>query len=102
MLYFSKAKSVDDVSTLDNYFLEIFDATLPRYHIKKRLCDTVTYFEAATWDADYPTDDEPSPILFLVCPEQLILFMPNDTCEDLLRTYGSEMIGNDCGYDLPQ
>ena len=52
--------------TLHSYLLEVFDATLPRYRIKKRLSNYVEYLEDGEWDGE--TDDDSPPIILLVCP----------------------------------
>jgi hypothetical protein len=55
-------------TTLKSYLLEIFDPTLPRYRIKKRLSDYVKYLdeEDITWKEE--TDTENLPVLLFVCP----------------------------------
>lgn len=50
------------------YLLEIFDATLPRYRVKKRLTDYVTYFDDEGEEWKEVTDTEELPITLLVCP----------------------------------
>jgi Replication-relaxation len=52
-------------ATIDSYLLEVFDATLPRYRMKKRLTDFVKYFDEGEWEDG--TDDK-LPIILLVCP----------------------------------
>ena len=51
-----------------SYLLEIFDATLPRYRVKKRLTDYITYLddEGGIWKEE--TDTTTLPIILLVCP----------------------------------
>lgn len=51
-----------------HYLLEIFDATLPRYRVKKRLTDYITYLdeESDVWRAETYTDK--LPVILLVCP----------------------------------
>lgn len=53
----------------ETYMLHIFDSTLPRYRMKKRLSDYITYLddEAATWQEE--TDTEKPPIVLFVCPK---------------------------------
>ena len=53
-------------TTITNFLLEIFDATMPRYRIKKRLSRYVEYLGDGEWQ-DTTKDDIP-PVLFLVCP----------------------------------
>ena len=49
-----------------NYLLEVFDATLPRYRIKKRLSNYVEYLDDGEWQSE--TGDDKPPIILLVCP----------------------------------
>jgi len=55
-------------TTLESYLLEVFDSTLPRYRMKKRLSDYVKYLddEDITWKEQ--TDTEKLPIILFVCP----------------------------------
>ena len=50
----------------ESYLLEIFDPTLPRYRIKKRLSNYTEYLDSGDWDGE--TEDEKLPIIQLVCP----------------------------------
>lgn len=54
--------------TLESYILEVFDPTLPRYRMKKRLGDYVKYLddEDLTWKEQ--TNTEKLPIVLFVCP----------------------------------
>ncbi len=69
-LIFCKDKLDDgkEETTLESYLLEVFDPTLPRYRMKKRLGDYVKYLdeEDITWQEQ--TDTEKLPILLFVCP----------------------------------
>ena len=69
-LCFSKEQNggTNEPETIESYLLEIFDATLPRYRIKKRLANYVQYLdeEAEEWKSE--TDTEKLPIILLVCP----------------------------------
>lgn len=52
--------------TISSYLLEVFDATMPRYRIKKRLSNYVEYLGNGEWqDA---TKEAKPPVLLLVCP----------------------------------
>lgn len=54
--------------TVESYIIEVFDPTLPRYRMKKRLGDYVKFLdeEGDTWKEQ--TDTEQLPIILLVCP----------------------------------
>lgn len=51
---------------VNSYLLEIFDPTLPRYRIKKRLGDYVRFLDDQEWQNQ--TQEEAPPIILLVCP----------------------------------
>lgn len=52
----------------ESYLLEIFDPSLPRYRIKKRLANYVHYLDEEAEDWKVETDTETLPIIQLVCP----------------------------------
>ncbi len=45
-----------------NYLLEVFDASLPRYRMRRRLKAYVAYLDDQEWEGD-----DPQPIVLLVC-----------------------------------
>ncbi|MGH2639554.1 MAG: replication-relaxation family protein [Rhabdochlamydiaceae bacterium] len=61
-------KDDKEEKTLESYILEIFDPTLPRYRMKKRLGDYVKFLddEGDTWREQ--TGTEKLPVLLFVCP----------------------------------
>jgi len=61
-------KNGKEETTLESYILEVFDSTLPRYRMKKRLGDYVKYLdeEDITWEEQ--TNTEKLPIVLFVCP----------------------------------
>lgn len=61
-------KDSKEEQTLESYTLEIFDPTLPRYRMKKRLGDYVKFLddEGDTWQEQ--TNTEKLPIILFVCP----------------------------------
>ncbi len=61
-LYFVKQSP----KTKDSYLLEVFDPTTPRYKVKKRLKDYVTYLASGDWERE-TGDDEP-PVVLIACP----------------------------------
>jgi hypothetical protein len=54
-------------ATLESYLLEIFDPTLPRYRMKKRLGDYVKCLDDEDYEWKEQTDTEKLPILLFVC-----------------------------------
>lgn len=61
-------KDSKEETTIESYILEVFDPTLPRYRMKKRLGDSVKFLddEGDTWKEQ--TDTEKLPIILFVCP----------------------------------
>lgn len=61
-------KDGKEEKTMESYILEVFDLTLPRYRMKKRLGDYVKFLddEGGTWREQ--TDTEKLPILLFACP----------------------------------
>ncbi|MGB4967377.1 MAG: hypothetical protein WBO35_04210, partial [Candidatus Saccharimonadales bacterium] len=69
-----------------NYLLEIFDATLPRYRMRRRLKAYVTYLDDQEWEAD-----DPQPIILLVCPTVTELIYAKRATKKLIEdTYADE------------
>lgn len=54
--------------TLKSYLLEIFDPTLPRYRMKKRLGDYVKYLDDEGTEWQDQTNTEKLPTVLFVCP----------------------------------
>lgn len=50
---------------ITNYLLEIFDSTLPRYRLRKRLKEYVKYVDQGDWEMETGCDDPPT--ILLVC-----------------------------------
>jgi hypothetical protein len=69
LLCFSKEQyeGGGDTDTVDSYLLEVFDATMPRYRIKKRLSNYVEYLDDCDEWRD-GADTDKLPIILLVCP----------------------------------
>ena len=74
---------------ITSYLLEIFDATLPRYRIKKRLSNYVEYLDDGAWESE--TKDDNLPIILLICPRT------SDLIYAKRRTRG--LIANTWEYD---
>lgn len=54
--------------TIESYILEVFDPTLPRYRMKKRLGDYVKLLDDEGSEWQEQTNTEKLPILLFVCP----------------------------------
>lgn len=60
---FIKQTGIEDDALTTNYLLEVFDATTPRYQLRKRLKDYITYIDDGEWEAE--TGDDKPPIVQL-------------------------------------
>lgn len=56
----------DDVEAT-TYLLEVIEATMPRYRVRKRLKNYIEYLEDCEWQSE-TDEDEPNPIVMFVCP----------------------------------
>jgi len=67
-LIFCQDKLGEQEETIISYILEVFDPTLPRYRMKKRLGDYVKFLdeEGSEWQDE--TSTEQLPIVLFVCP----------------------------------
>lgn len=67
-LIFCQDKLGEQEETIISYILEVFDPTLPRYRMKKRLGDYVKFLdeEGSEWQDE--TSTEQLPIVLIVCP----------------------------------
>lgn len=57
----------DPDEIVESYVLEIFDATLPRYRLRHRLKQYVTYLDEETDEWEQGTFGDPLPTVLLVC-----------------------------------
>lgn len=61
-------KDGKEEKTLESYMLEIFDATLPRYRMKRRLSDYVKFLDDEGDDWKEQTNTNKLPVILIVCP----------------------------------
>ena len=61
-------KEGKEEATLESYILEVFDPTLPRYRMKKRLGDYVKFLDDEGDEWQEQTSTEKLPIILFVCP----------------------------------
>ncbi|HVC36492.1 MAG TPA: replication-relaxation family protein [Candidatus Dormibacteraeota bacterium] len=69
--------------TRASYLLGIFDASTPRYMVKKRLKDYVTYLSDGEWERE--TGDDIPPIVLLACPTKVDLIYAKRRTRKLLE-----------------
>jgi len=67
-IVFCKDRSGGEGKTLESYVLEIFDPTLPRYRVKKRLDNYVKFLDEEGGEWRNQTETEKLPIVLFVCP----------------------------------
>ena len=60
---FIKQTDTEDDVTTTNYLLEVFESTTPRYQLRKRIKDYITYIDDGEWEAE--TDDDQPPTVQL-------------------------------------
>jgi hypothetical protein len=84
----------EEAAPKTNYLLEIFDSTLPRYRVKKRIKDYVQYLIDDDWDSG---DNDPPPIILLVMPTLIDLIYAKRRTKKLLldEYYEAEDIPED-------
>lgn len=82
-LCFIKETNKKGEVTITSYLLEVFDAALPRYRVRKRLKDYVKYLEDEEWQSE-AEDNEP-PIVLFVCPTKADLIYCKRATKRLLE-----------------
>jgi hypothetical protein len=66
LCYEKMVETEDDVEAT-TYLLEIIEATMPRYRVRKRLKNYIEYLEDGEWQ-DSTDEDEPNPVAMFACP----------------------------------
>ena len=87
-LCFSKDifEGIGDPYAAESYLLEMFDANLPRYRIKKRISNYIEYLEEGGWEDE--TEGSNPPIVLLICPRTTDLIYTKRRARGLLvETY---------------
>lgn len=84
-LYYERHERLMDDSTTMSYLVIIFDATLPRYMVKKRLKEYVAYLYEGEWSDD--TDSQEF-IIHIVCPTKADLIYAKRRARQLLENIG--------------
>ncbi len=67
LLILEKTVETTDDTTGTTRFVEIIEATMPRYRVRRRLKNYIEYLEDGYWQ-DETNEDEPNPISMFVCP----------------------------------
>lgn len=66
LLCYEKTREAQDDILISHCFLENFEATMPRYRVRKRLKNYIEYLEDGEWQSE-TGEDEPTPIALFVC-----------------------------------
>jgi hypothetical protein len=69
---------------ITNFLLEIFDVNLPRYRVSKRLKQYIQFLTEGDWEANRD-DNDPLPIIMLVCPRLTDLIYAKRRTRGLLK-----------------
>jgi hypothetical protein len=83
-LCFVKDKETQNDAITTNYLLEVFDATMPRYRVRKRLKNYIEYLDSNDWQSE-TDEDEPTPIALFVCPTRADLIYCKRATKRLLE-----------------
>jgi hypothetical protein len=67
-----------------NFLFEVFDTNLPRYRISRRLKQYIQFLTEGDWEANRD-DNDPLPIIMLVCPRLTDLIYAKRRARRLLR-----------------
>ena len=87
-LCFVKQQTTPGEVIVTNYLLEVFDATTPRYMVKKRLKDYVEYLADGDWER--ATGEAKSPNALLACPTTAELIYAKRRTRRLLEDSGDD------------
>ena len=83
-------ETTDDV-TCNTYFIEIIEATMPRYRVRQRLKNYIEYLTDGYWQ-DETVEDEPNPIVMFICPSKTDLIYCKRATKRLLEEKWGEDI----------
>lgn len=86
-LYYERHERSSNGTATTSYLVAIFDATLPRYMVKKRLKEYVTYLYEGDWRDD--TDSQEF-IIHIVCPTKADLIYAKRRTRLLLEDIGRD------------
>lgn len=90
LCYIKEQGTEDDFETTNN-LLEVFDATLPRYSLKKRLRGYVSFLDSDEWEEGSEIEDDELPVILLVChTKDELIYAKRYTKKELKETYGDE------------
>ena len=91
LCYEKSVETKDDVEAT-TYLLEVIEATMPRYRVRKRLKNYIEYLEDGEWQ-DETDEDEPNPVVMFVCPNLAGMIYCKRATKRLLEEKWDEDIG---------
>lgn len=86
-LYYEKHKRSVDGTAITSYLVTIFDATLPRYMVKKRLKEYVTYLYDGEWKDNIDSEEL---AVHIACPTKADLIYAKRRTRLLLEDIGRD------------
>jgi len=90
-LIYTKAPYGEDDTILASYTVEVFDPTVPRYTVRKRLKDYVKFLDGEEWQDE--TEEENPPIALFVCQTKADMIYCKRATKKLLEdTWETEQI----------
>ena len=84
-LYYEKRERFMDGTATTSYLVTIFDATLPRYMVKKQLKEYITYLYEGDWRDDTGSQEF---IIHIICPTKAELIYAKRRTRLLLEDIG--------------
>ncbi|MEP7205116.1 MAG: replication-relaxation family protein, partial [Candidatus Saccharibacteria bacterium] len=91
LLCHQKIEEIDGEREATTYLLEVIEATMPRYRLRKRLKNYIEYLDNGEWQ--YETDAaEPNPIILFICPTLVELIYCKRATKRLLEETWDEDI----------
>ncbi len=85
-LAFTKESNTHSGFEKQAYFLNVFNPTMPRYIVKKKLKGYVEYLDSDEWEKQ--VGDEEMPIILIACPSTAELIYAKRYTRKLLEDYG--------------
>jgi hypothetical protein len=89
-LCFVKQEQKNEQDVTSNFLLEIFDATFPRYRVKKRLKGYIEYLDDNEWEGE-----SPQPVILLACARTTDLIYAKRRTRKLLKDIWDDEVPED-------
>jgi len=86
-LCYERAEQTKHGTTMEDYLIVVFDAATPRYMIRKRLKDYVTYLDEGSWKRRF---DDSELMVHFACPSKAELIYAKRRTRILLENIGRD------------